>query len=120
MHLRVVWNNKKTRFVSDTSGGKVDVHKFIGKLPKPERGLMPPEKLLKPFGEHYRYMGTYNPLDKQLKYDKKTCKIIEFYEKPLDAVDVIAAHRDVCYDIGKYKGDCDREMVKSLDKSRTS
>jgi len=30
-------------------------------------------------------------------------------------VDEIAAHHDICYDVGKNKGDCDRETVKSLD-----
>ena len=30
-------------------------------------------------------------------------------------MDEIAAHHDICYDTGKNKGDCDRQMVKSLD-----
>ena len=28
----------------------------------------------------------------------------------------IAAYRDICYDTGKSKGDCHRQMVQSLDK----
>lgn len=35
--------------------------------------------------------------------------------KPKNKVDEIAAHHDICYDMGKNKGDCDRDMVKSLD-----
>ena len=30
-------------------------------------------------------------------------------------VDEIAAHHDICYDMGKNKGECDKKMVKSLD-----
>ena len=28
----------------------------------------------------------------------------------------ISAHHDICYDMGKDKGECDKVMVKSLDK----
>ena len=34
---------------------------------------------------------------------------------PKNKVDEIAAY-DICYDMGKDRGECDREMVKSLDK----
>ena len=27
----------------------------------------------------------------------------------------IAAYHDICYDMGKNKGDCDKQMVTSLD-----
>lgn len=27
----------------------------------------------------------------------------------------IAAHHDICYDMGRNKGDCDRQMIQSLD-----
>ena len=30
-------------------------------------------------------------------------------------MDEIAAYHDICYDMEKDKGDCDRRMVKSLD-----
>ena len=35
--------------------------------------------------------------------------------QPYNKVDEIAAYHDVCYEMGKNKGDCDRAMVKSLD-----
>jgi len=42
-------------------GAGFDIHKAIGKLTKPKGGWAPGD---------YKYMGPYNPLDKQLKYDK--------------------------------------------------
>ena len=43
-------------------GKGIDIHKVIGKLPKPQKGWTLPG---------HNYTGPYNPLDKQLKYDKK-------------------------------------------------
>ena len=60
-------------------------------------------------------MGPYNPFDKQLKYDPNTGEVLEWYVQPYNKVDEIAAHHDICYDMGKNKGDWDRAMVKSLD-----
>lgn len=60
-------------------------------------------------------MGPYNPLDKQLQYDPKTGEVLKWNVKPKNKVDEIAAHHDICYDMGKNKGECDRQMVKSLD-----
>ena len=60
-------------------------------------------------------MGPYNPLDKQLSYDPKTGKVTEWKVKPYNKVDEIAAYHDICYDMGRNKGDCDKEMVQSLD-----
>lgn len=44
-------------------GGALDIHKMIGKLPRPKAGFTPGK---------YKYMGPYNTLDKQLEYDKET------------------------------------------------
>ena len=33
----------------------------------------------------------------------------------INKVDEISAHHDICYDMGKDKGECDRQMVKPLD-----
>ena len=60
-------------------------------------------------------MGPYNPLDKQLSYDPETGKVTEWKVKPYNKVDEIAAYHDICYDMGRNKGDCDKEMVQSLD-----
>lgn len=79
---------------------------MIGKLPKPKAGWTPPG---------YKYMGPYNPLDKQLQYDPATGEVLKWNVKPYNKVDEIAAHHDICYDMGKNKGECDRQMVKSLD-----
>ena len=80
---------------------------MIGYLPKPKAGFTPLD---------YKYMGPYNPLQDQLKYNKDTGEIIEYYVKPKNKLDEISAHHDVCYDMGKNKQDCDRTMVKSIDK----
>ena len=63
----------------------------------------------------YKYMGPYNPLEKQLSYNPETGEVTEWKVKPYNRVDEIAAYHDICYDMGKNKGDCGREMVKSLD-----
>ena len=60
-------------------------------------------------------MGPYNPLDQQLEYNKDTGEVTKWHVKPKNKVDKIAAHHDICYDMGKSKGDCDKEMVKSID-----
>ena len=89
-------------------GGAFDIHKLIGKLPRPKAGWTPGK---------YKYMEPYNPLDKQylLKYDPNTGEVLEWYVQLYNKVDEIAAHHDICYDMGKSKGDCDRAMVKSVD-----
>ena len=47
----------------DLDGGVLDIHKLIGKLPKPKTGWTPGK---------YKFMGPYNPLDQQLEYDSGT------------------------------------------------
>ena len=89
-----------------SGGSGIDIHKWIGKLPKPKAGWTPGK---------YKYMGPYNPLDKQLNYDPNTGEVLEWKVKPYNKVDEIAAYHDICYGMGKNKGDCDREMVQSLD-----
>ena len=60
-------------------------------------------------------MGPYNPLEKQLEYDPNTGKVLNWKVKPENRVDKIAAYHDICNDMGKNKGECHRQMVKSLD-----
>ena len=50
-----------------------------------------------------------------MKYDQNTGQVIEWYVKPKNKVDGIAAYHDIRYGMGKNKGDCGRQMVKSLD-----
>ena len=50
-------------------GKRVDIHKAIGKLPKPKSGWTLPG---------HKYTGPYNPLDQQLRFDPKTRENLEF------------------------------------------
>ena len=89
----------------DTGKG-IGIHKWIGKLPRPKAGFTPGK---------YKYMGEYNPLDDQLEYDPETGEVLKWKVLPYNKVDEISAYHDICYDMGKNKGECDKKMVKSLD-----
>ena len=78
-------------------GKGVDIHKAIGKLPKPKSGRTLPG---------HKYTGPYNPLNQQLRFDPETGEILEFYVKPTGKTDAIAAQHDVDYSI------CDGESGK--------
>ena len=92
-------------------GGAVDIHKAIGKLPKPQKGWTLPG---------HNYTGPYNPLEKQVRWDPKTGDILEIYQQPTGIIDAIAMQHDVdysiCKDDKKCKNDADRKMVRALDK----
>ena len=64
---------KSVAEVKNKYGGGVDIHKWIGKLPKPKAGWTPGK---------YKYMGPYNPLDEQLSYDPNTGEVTEWRVKP--------------------------------------
>ena len=96
------------------TGGSIDIHKAIGKLPKPQKGWTLPG---------HNYTGPYNPL-KQVSYDPKTGEILEIYQQPTGMTDAIAMQHDVDYSVCgnkpksiqlKCKNDADRKMVKALD-----
>ena len=97
-------------------GGAFDLHKAIGKLPKPKKGWTLPG---------HNYTGPYNPLEKQLSYDPKTGKILKIYQQPTGATDAVAMQHDVDYAVcaGKKHGPqersckhaADKKMVKALD-----
>ena len=89
----------------DLDGKGVDIHKWIGKLPRPKAGFTPGK---------YKYMGAYNPLEQQLEYDPETGEVLKWKVMPYNK-DEISADHDICYDMGRNKGECDREMIKSLD-----
>ena len=69
----------------DLDGKGVDIHKWIGKLPRPKPGFTPGK---------YKYMGAYNLLHEQLEYDPETGEVLKWE------------------DMGRNKGECDREMIK--------
>ena len=89
-----------SRKLDPLHGRGVDVHALIGKLPKPKGGWTPGK---------YKYMGPYNPLEKQLEYDKDTGEVTKWNVKPYNKVDEISAYHDICYDMGKNKGECDKK-----------
>ena len=83
----------------------MDIHKVIGKLPRPKRGFV----LYK-----HRYTGPYNPLDKQL--DKNDQPLPG--QEPYNAVDAISMRHDICYRDNNTKGGkqtCDDKMLNELD-----
>lgn len=110
----------KVRFItkggmirSDMPGGFIDIHKAIGKLPKPKRGWTLPG---------HNYTGPYNPLDKQLRYDPMTGEILEIYDQPTGPTDAVSMQHDVDYSVcanssnpKKCKNVADKKMVKALD-----
>ena len=91
-------------------GNGLDIHKAVGKLPKPKGGWT----LLR-----HHYTGPYNDLDKQLKYNPVTGEILEIYQKPTGTTDAIAMQHDVdyavCGDDKKCKHRADDKMIQALD-----
>ena len=95
-------------------GKGIDIHKAIGKLPKPKRGFTLPG---------HNYTGPYNPLDQQLRFRSQHWrKILNFYVKPTGKTDAVATQHDVDYSVceerknpRKCKNKADRKMVKALD-----
>ena len=86
----------------------IDIHKAIGKLPIiPKRWLV----LL-----NMNYCGAYNPLDKQLIYDKNG-NILKYMQNPTGKTDAICAQNDVDYDLSKFLKDkhlADEKMIKAI------
>ena len=86
----------------------IDIHKAIGKLPIiPKRGFVLP---------NMNYCGAYNPLDKQLIYDKNG-NILKYIQKPSGNTDAICAQHDVDYTLAKSLKDkhiADNKMIKAI------
>ena len=68
----------------------LDIHKAIGKLPKPKGGFTLPG---------HNYTGPYNPLEQQLKYDPNTGQILEIYQQPSGKTDAVSMQHDVDYSV---------------------
>ena len=85
----------------------IDIHALLEKNPITKKMLQPK------FG--YKYLGPYNPLDRQMLYDKQTGDILKYYDKPKNILDKIASKHDTCYSVGKNKNECDRIMVNEID-----
>ena len=73
-------NKKYVTDRKDLDGSGVDIHKWIGKLPRPKAGWTP---------GNYKYMGAYNPLDKQLEYDPETGEVLRWFVMPYNKVDEV-------------------------------
>ena len=103
-------NKKYKTDRSELDGRGVDIHKHIGKLPKPKGGWTLPG---------HKYTGPYNDLENQVRYNPETGEILEIYDQPTGATDAVAMQHDVdysvCGDDRKCKNKADRKMVKSLD-----
>ena len=88
----------------------IDIHKAIGKLPIiPKRGFVLP---------NMNYCGAYNPLDKQLIYDKNG-NILKYIQKPSGNTDAICAQHDVDYTLARNLKDkhiADEKMIKAINK----
>lgn len=83
----------------------MDIHKEIGKLPRPKKGFTLPG---------HKYTGPYNPLHDQL--DENDIPLEG--QKPFNAVDAISMRHDICNrdnsnKSGKAK--CDDQMILELD-----
>ena len=100
----------KKNYRKSLDGGAVDIHKLIGKLPKPKGGFTLPG---------HKYTGPYNDLDSQLRYDPNTGEILQIFDQPSGKTDAVAMQHDVdysvCGDNKKCKNAADRKMVKALD-----
>ena len=86
----------------------IDIHKAIGKLPIiPKKGFVLP---------NMNYCGAYNPLDKQLIYDKNG-NILRYMQKPTGETDRICSQHDVDYTLAKNLKDkhiADDKMIKAI------
>ena len=78
--IRPKKNYKTNR--KDLDGGGVDIHKLIGKLPKPKGGFTFPG---------HKYTGPYNDLDSQLRYDPNTGEILQIFDQPSGKTDAVNA-----------------------------
>ena len=106
--IRPKKNYKTNR--KDLDGGALDIHKAIGKLPRPAGGWTLPG---------HKYTGPYNDLENQVRYNPQTGEILEIYDQPTGPTDAVAMQHDidyrVCGDNRKCQNKADRKMVKSLD-----
>ena len=102
-----ICGTQKYMFVKNEGSG-FDIHTWIGKIPRPKSGWTAPGG--------YKYLGPYNPLQSQLSFDENTGDIKKIYVQPKNILDEIAMKHDIYYSVNpQNKGDCDREMVKSID-----
>ena len=96
------------------TGKGIDIHKLIGKLPRPKKGWTLPG---------HKYTGPYNPLESQLDENDNPLP----GQEPYNQVDRISLFHDICYrdaesaeasaatGTGRMsKKECDKKMLISL------
>ena len=84
---------------------KMDIHKVIGKIPRPKRGFVLP---------YHKYTGPYTPLDGQLDENDQPIP----GQEPYNAVDATSMRHDICYrdnNTKEGKHGCDDRMLRELD-----
>ena len=84
------------------AGKGVDIHKAIGRLPKPKSGWTLPG---------HKYTGPYNDLENQVRYDNQG-NILEIYDMPTGRTDAIAMQHDVDYSICEDDKECKHRADK--------
>ena len=86
----------------------IDIHKAIRKLPIiPKKGFTLP---------NMNYCGPYNPLNKQVIYDKNE-NILKYIQNPIGKTDAICAQYDIDYTLSKNLNDkhiADKRMINSI------
>ena len=60
----------------------MDIHKAIGKLPRPAGGWTLPG---------HKYTGPYNDLEDQVRFNPETGEILEIYDQPTGPTDAVAS-----------------------------
>ena len=68
-----ICGTKKYLFVKNEKGNGIDIHKLIGKIPRPKTGWTP---------GNYKYLGPYNPLESQVSFDENTGEIKKIHDQP--------------------------------------
>ena len=103
---RIAGKGKKGKGVAQAarpaSGKGVDIHKAIGKLPKPKSGWTLPG---------HKYTAPYNDLENQVRHDNQG-NILEIYDKPTGKTDAIAMQHDVDFSICKDDKKCKHQADK--------
>ena len=100
---------KLTPLVYDTAGKAIDQ---LSTKVRPNKKYKTDRKDLDGSGiDIHKWIGKL-----LLEYDPVTGEVLRWHVMIYNKVDEVSAYHDICYDMGRNKGECDREMIKSLDK----